>query len=175
MELGTVIPAETSLIATGLDSIAATELTRTVSGRFNIELPSTLLFDHPTTSAVVRFIAGALEVASSMLVDGAVVSESISPSRGYVIPISSSSKMPPRSLVALGQGFSIMAPGPYYFKAGLKELAILGLAACETVPAFRWDATSARHVQASAAYGAFFANGASSTDTPAFGISSLES
>ena len=60
LELGTAILADTSLMAAGLDSIAATELSRMLGERFEIELPSTLLFDHPTASSMVRLISGNL-------------------------------------------------------------------------------------------------------------------
>ena len=47
-------------MAAGLDSIAATELARKLGGQFAVELPSTMLFDHPTTSTVVHFITNEL-------------------------------------------------------------------------------------------------------------------
>ena len=43
-------------MAAGLDSLAATELSRELGGQFDIELPSTLLFDHPTMNSVTSFI-----------------------------------------------------------------------------------------------------------------------
>ena len=60
LELGTLIPAEASLMAAGLDSITATELSRMVGERLEIELPSTLLFDHPAMSSMVQFITDLL-------------------------------------------------------------------------------------------------------------------
>ena len=71
LELGTVIPVEASLMAAGLDSIAATELSRMVGERLEMELPSTLLFDHPTTVSLVRFVASTISVVS--LHDSALV------------------------------------------------------------------------------------------------------
>lgn len=56
LELGTVVSAESSLMGTGLDSIAATELSRIAGERLNMELPSTLLFDHPTRRTMVSVI-----------------------------------------------------------------------------------------------------------------------
>lgn len=173
MQLGTTIPVETSLMAIGLDSVAATELARTVGERFSIQVPSTLLFDHPTTSGVVRFIADVLCVASPKHDDRAVVVESIFPSREIAIPILPSSKMP-WSALALEQGFSIMVPGPHFVNMGLKELATVGLVASQTAPISRWDTANTSHAHASAAYGAFVANSGASTDAAAFGISSLE-
>ena len=76
--------------------------------------------------------------------------------------------------LALEQGFSIMIPGPHFVNVGLKELATVGLVASRTAPISRWDAASASHAHASAAYGAFVADTGASMDTAAFGISSLE-
>ena len=63
-DLGTLIAAETPLMVAGLDSIAATELSRMVGERIEMELPSTLLFDHPTASSMARFITNVLPAAS---------------------------------------------------------------------------------------------------------------
>ena len=41
----------------GLDSIAASELSRILGEEFDIELPSTLTFDHPTIDAIANYIA----------------------------------------------------------------------------------------------------------------------
>ena len=70
--LGTLIPAEASLMAAGLDSITATELSRMVGERLEIELPSTLLFDHPATSSMAQFITGLLRDALPTLDDAPV-------------------------------------------------------------------------------------------------------
>jgi len=57
--LGTPILDDAPLMAAGLDSISATELTRVLAERVGLELPSTLLFDHPSVGAVASFIASA--------------------------------------------------------------------------------------------------------------------
>lgn len=44
-------------MAAGLDAIAATEFSNTLAKRFDVELPQTVLFDHPTIGAVASFIA----------------------------------------------------------------------------------------------------------------------
>ena len=53
---------DTPLMAAGLDSIAATEFARTIAEQFDIELPQTVLFDHPTIGAMASFITTATEV-----------------------------------------------------------------------------------------------------------------
>lgn len=44
------------LVSAGIDSIQAIELTRVLSEQLNTNLPATLLFDHPSTAAIVAFI-----------------------------------------------------------------------------------------------------------------------
>lgn len=46
-------------MAAGLDSVTATELSQLVGKRLGVELSSTLLFDHPTTISLARFISSA--------------------------------------------------------------------------------------------------------------------
>ena len=51
--LGTAISADAALMAAGLDSIGATELSTRMSSRLETELPQTLLFDHPSLRSIV--------------------------------------------------------------------------------------------------------------------------
>lgn len=51
-------------MAAGLDSIAAIELSRNLGEQFSIELPSTILFDHPTTSSTAHLILAKLQSGS---------------------------------------------------------------------------------------------------------------
>ena len=44
-------------MAAGLDSIAATEFTNLLEARFNLELPSALLFDHPSVRHLSSFVS----------------------------------------------------------------------------------------------------------------------
>ena len=55
---GTAISADAALMAAGLDSIGATELSTRMSSRLETELPQTLLFDHPS----LRSIAASLRL-----------------------------------------------------------------------------------------------------------------
>lgn len=90
--------------------------------RLSIETPSTLLFDHPTTVSVVQFM-----LAQSTCDDGVLASASIFFScRDVVVSTTLSSKRPP----ILEQGYSIFLPGTHFIKAGLKELAQVGIVAC---------------------------------------------
>lgn len=55
---GTLVSAHTSLMTAGLDSMGAAELSMRLNERLRTDLPSTLLFDHPS----VHSIANSLEV-----------------------------------------------------------------------------------------------------------------
>ena len=54
--LGTKVTVDMPLMSAGLDSIAVTDLVNVLSKRFEIELPPTLLFDHPTIDSVATHI-----------------------------------------------------------------------------------------------------------------------
>jgi len=41
----------------GLDSLAASELVGQLSSEFNVDLPTTLLFDHPSVASISSFLA----------------------------------------------------------------------------------------------------------------------
>ncbi|MDA9173108.1 acyl carrier protein [bacterium] len=62
--LGTLITTGEPLMSSGVDSIAATELSQQLGESFEVELPTTLLFDHPTPSSIADFVLGALEATS---------------------------------------------------------------------------------------------------------------
>ena len=50
--IGTDVPADASLMSAGLDSIAATEMSKSLNARFQTDLSPTLLFDHPSLRSV---------------------------------------------------------------------------------------------------------------------------
>ena len=54
---GTNISADAPLMDSGLDSIGATELSTRISERLHTELPSTLLFDHPSLRAIAEALS----------------------------------------------------------------------------------------------------------------------
>jgi len=53
-------------MAAGLDSISATELTGALSELVGLDLPSTLLFDHPSIAAVASYITSATGVSPAV-------------------------------------------------------------------------------------------------------------
>ena len=63
--IGTSIITSASLMSAGLDSVAATEFARTLSERFDVELPTTLLFEHPSVDAIFTYIEPFAHVQTS--------------------------------------------------------------------------------------------------------------
>ena len=55
--MGTVVDTNAPLMSAGLDSIAATEFTSTLSERLGIEIQATALFDHPTLQSLADFLS----------------------------------------------------------------------------------------------------------------------
>ena len=55
----TEIGLKDPLMQSGLDSLGAVELRQTLSSRFGLSLPPTVIFDYPTVDALSRFIAEA--------------------------------------------------------------------------------------------------------------------
>lgn len=51
----------------GLDSLGAVELRNTLGSTFSLDLPATLVFDHPSISALAAFVAASLPQVSSMV------------------------------------------------------------------------------------------------------------
>lgn len=50
----------------GVDSLAASEFVQQLAAEFGVELPATLLFDHPSMSSIASHVADELSSASSM-------------------------------------------------------------------------------------------------------------
>lgn len=55
----------------GLDSLAAIELRNNIQARFDLELPVTITFDHPTVNALASYIYDRLSGAHTQTVPSA--------------------------------------------------------------------------------------------------------
>lgn len=69
--VGTVISNDLSLMSAGLDSISTTELAQSLSAVVGSTLPSTLVFDHPSVSAIVSAFAPVISTAGHEKTRGA--------------------------------------------------------------------------------------------------------
>ena len=56
--MGNVIEKDTPLMDAGIDSLAASELVQQLSDEFQVELPATLLFDHPSVASISSHLTG---------------------------------------------------------------------------------------------------------------------
>ena len=59
--VGASVGQDQPLMAAGLDSLGAVELRNTIESRLGLQLPSTLVFDYPTISAIAAFISAGLD------------------------------------------------------------------------------------------------------------------
>jgi hypothetical protein len=54
--IGTAIATNTPLMATGVDSLGATEFQKLLGRALSAEIPSTLLFDHPSITGIAQVL-----------------------------------------------------------------------------------------------------------------------
>ena len=101
---GTLVASNAPLMASGLDSIAATEFASTLTDRFTTELPQTLLFDHPTIEAVASFISETGLGGSSYN-----TSEQTAVYEQVTTPSAS-----PSATISLSGSFHFVLPGPFW-------------------------------------------------------------
>ena len=60
--VGEDVDAEAPLMEAGVDSLAASEFVQQLAAEFGVELPATLLFDHPSMSSISTHVACELTV-----------------------------------------------------------------------------------------------------------------
>jgi acyl carrier protein len=119
------------LMEAGLDSLAAVELHQALEHRFGQDLPSTVIFDHPTVAALARLVAVLVERAGPVP----------SASSGFAIDAGLASQMengprkPVTHVLALSCRFPKPADGADRFWAA----AMHGNDVSQLVPLARWD------------------------------------
>lgn len=57
--LGVHVPRDAPLMEAGLDSLSAVELRKSLAEQYGLDLPATLMFDHPSIAALSAYIADA--------------------------------------------------------------------------------------------------------------------
>ncbi len=58
--LGAAVQPDQPLMEAGLDSLGAVELRTSLSAKFGVDLPATLVFDYPSVAALTGFLAPAV-------------------------------------------------------------------------------------------------------------------
>ena len=56
--LGSTLSPQQPLMEAGLDSLGAVELRNALSARFGVQLPATLVLDHPNALAIAECLSG---------------------------------------------------------------------------------------------------------------------
>ena len=78
--LGADVGTEAPLVAAGLDSLSSVELRNSLEAKLGLELPSTLVFDYPTMSAMTGFIASSFAPASAAGTQGSAFGNGVTTS-----------------------------------------------------------------------------------------------
>ena len=65
--MGSEVAADQPLMAAGLDSLSSVELRNSLEAKLGVELPSTLVFDYPTISAIASFLASKVQLPAAPL------------------------------------------------------------------------------------------------------------
>lgn len=63
--LGQEVPQDQPFMEAGLDSLAAVELRNTLSSKFSLDLPASLLFDYPTIASLSSFLLASMRPAEA--------------------------------------------------------------------------------------------------------------
>ena len=161
--IGTVIDIDAPLMSVGLDSLSATDFTRTLSERLNIEIEATALFDYPTLESLADFLSSEFSndvTEASLREEKQTVAE---------VPVLETRDM--RTITIAAWNFSVA--GGITTPSELRSLTMRALAVNTDVPLARW-ATPTPGAKPSAAYGSFMSADQLSFDHGAFGISLAE-
>ena len=63
--IGQDLSDDQPFMAAGLDSLAAVELRNTLSSKYSLDLPASLLFDYPTIASLSSFIVASIRPADA--------------------------------------------------------------------------------------------------------------
>lgn len=167
--IGDNVGPDEPLMAAGLDSLGAVELLGRLESALGLSLSQTLVFDHPTASALsayltVQAIAAAAKDSGEAYTVAAEASQLQMPLARFHQP-GAAVAQPPHSL-----GFGILATAE---RSPLPRLSVSDLDPVRVVPASRWDVEAAVGKDVGSRFGAFLPD-VGLFDASAFGISAGE-
>lgn len=170
------LDSDAPLMEKGIDSLAATELSQSLTREFGFELPSTLLFDFPTAGEIASFVASkvaATNVESTATVESTIDADMLP----NLDPVLSSDAAPFATEKTVFYALGCRLPATDTVDE-LRQLTKLGLDAGSTVPLSRWDASSlsdklSPQVEQRAKYGVFLRN-IGQLDAELFRVTPLE-
>ncbi|KAH8074974.1 hypothetical protein JL721_955 [Aureococcus anophagefferens] len=161
--LGTSVDGGAPLMSAGMDSMLAPQFTEALELRLGVDVPSTVVFDHPTLDAIAGLLAPQMSAGGGGGDDDAEACVEVDACFGG-------------DEAAVAGASRIAAPaaslgGPTKSAEALALIAIAGLATPLKVPATRWVASS----QVAATYGSLLGDGDYLVgDAKAFAIAPVE-
>ena len=120
----------------GVDSLGATELVNVLNSSIGLELPSTLLFNHPTIGALTAHIVTQIQEPSRA--DEDTAPNNLKPGREQQPGLSLSSRRAKETDIAI-IGMSCRLPGGIEGSVMLWDVARAGSCTVTKVPFSRWD------------------------------------
>jgi len=124
-------------VQAGLDSLGAVELRNSLSARFGVDLPATIVFDHPTVNALAAHIAR--QLATGGADSGSAPADSNASDLGSWLAGSSQQQGGTTTdIVGVGCLYPGVSAGSTGF-GGFWEAAAAGANLQQLVPYKRWD------------------------------------